>query len=286
MKKTNYTLNDLPRFSSWPERLLGFEPCEQRYKTPEEITREYEYEKWGTLLKKVRESEKDVSIEDVQKWVLEETPASLCSSGDVFELLSAFEANQRHAELIENMLKSYLPASTLIELGAGYGNIILGLAKKKPFRKISLMAGEYTTSGVELIKHLAQVEKIQIHAEHCDFFSDSVLDFAVPENAIIFTSFAAHYVPMLSNNFIRAISACHPKVVIHAEPCYEHCDRSTLLGLMRRRYIEVNDYNTNLVTLLHYHQDRGLIKIIEERPAVFGMNPLLPASILVWTPKN
>jgi hypothetical protein len=54
---------------------------------------------------------------------------------------------------------------------------------------------------------------------------------------------------------------------------------------MRQRYIEVNDYNTNLVTLLREHQKRGLIKIIEERPAVFGLNALLAASLLVWAPQ-
>ncbi|HMB45895.1 MAG TPA: hypothetical protein VKL21_08740 [Candidatus Methanoperedens sp.] len=283
MKKNNYSLNDLPHFSPWPARLLGIEPCEQRYKTPEEITREYNYEKWGTLLNRVIGS-KEVSIEDVERWVLEDTPVSLCSVEDEFELLSTIEASRRHAELMENIIKSYLPATALVELGAGYGNIILGLAKKEPFKKMSLIAGEYTASGVELITQLAQIQKIHIQAEHCDFFSDSVLDFTIPEDALIYTSFAAHYVPKLSNNFIRSLSEFHPKAVIHAEPCYEHFNRLTLLGLLRRRYMEVNDYNTNLVTLLHDQQDKGLIKILEERPAVFGMNPLLPASLLVWTP--
>lgn len=286
MEKKQYSLNDLPRFSPWPARLLGIEPWEQKYKIPEEITREYNCEKWGSLLNKVRRSKKEVSLEDVERWVLGDTPVSFCSVGDGFELMSTIKASQRHTELMENTIESYLPSTALVELGAGYGNIILGLAKKEPFKKMSLLAGEYTASGVELITQLAQVQQIQIQAEHCDFFSDSILDFAIPENAIIFTSFAAHYVPKLSNNFIKSLSKFHPKAVIHVEPCYEHFDCLTLLGLMRRRYMEVNDYNTNLVTLLHNQQDKGLIKILEERPAVFGMNPLLPASLLVWVPTS
>ena len=45
--------------------------------------------------------------------------------------------------------------------------------------------------------------------------------------------------------------------MIHIEPCYEHCEGKTLLGLMRRRYIQVNDYNTNLVTVLREQSERG-----------------------------
>ena len=53
---------------------------------------------------------------------------------------------------------------------------------------------------------------------------------------------------------------------------------------MRRRYIEVNDYNTNLLTVLRDARDAGTIQILEERAAVFGANPLLPASVLTWAP--
>ena len=73
---------------------------------------------------------------------------------------------------------------------------------------------------------------------------------------------------------------------MHLEPRYEQCDRHTLLGHLRRRYIQVNDYNTNLVALLHDQQDRGLIRILEERPTVFGMNPLLAASVIAWIPQG
>ena len=46
MKKV-VTLNDLPRFSPWPARLLGIDKWDQRQKTPEEVTREFEHDKWG-----------------------------------------------------------------------------------------------------------------------------------------------------------------------------------------------------------------------------------------------
>lgn len=50
MRKKKYTLDDLPRFSPWPARLLGLEPWGQRTKSSDEILREYEHENWGPLL--------------------------------------------------------------------------------------------------------------------------------------------------------------------------------------------------------------------------------------------
>jgi hypothetical protein len=54
---------------------------------------------------------------------------------------------------------------------------------------------------------------------------------------------------------------------------------------MRRRYIEINGYNTNLATLLHQEQDAGNIRIIEERPNMFGKNPFFSASVIAWKPQ-
>ena len=73
-----------------------------------------------------------------------------------------------------------------------------------------------------------------------------------------------------------------PARLLGFEPCYEHCNAMTLLGLMRRRYIEMNDYNMNLATLLHARQKQGEISILREEAAVFGSNPLLACSIIIW----
>jgi hypothetical protein len=101
---------------------------------------------------------------------------------------------------------------------------------------------------------------------------------------VIYTSHAAQSVPRLSAAFVDGLSALSPSAVIHIEPCFEHTGGKTLLGLLRRRYIEMNDYNTNLITILHEQRERGTIDIVEERPAVFGSNPLLAASVIVWRP--
>ncbi len=280
-----FTIDDLPRYSPWPARLLGIQPWEKRLKTPEEITREYEKEKWGQLLVKVQETGREVSVEEIDKWVFADASDSMCSIEETLQLLSADEAHQRYLGLVEATLKPLLPASALVELGAGYGSIILNLAKRDVFARMRFMAGEYTASGMELIRRSGRAQSLDIEVAHCDFASRQVTDLTIPPDSVIFTSYATPYVPKLSVDFVEALSSYRPRAVVHIEPCYEHCDPDTLLGLMRRRYIEVNDYNTNLVMLLHSQQESDRIVILEERRAVFGSNPLLPVSILVWRPR-
>jgi len=266
------TVNELARFSPWPARLLGVNPYSEKHKTSREIIREFEHEKWGPLLKRVLLEKGKVSIEKADKMFLKKIPDGLTSIGDELYLLSKVDFNNIFLSFIESTLKKLLPASALVELGCGYGRVILRLRKLKEFSSMQFKAAEYTPSGIKLINELAKRQRLDIETGYCDFSSAKITNISVPPNAIIFTCSAVHYVPKLKNNFVSAIASFKPKTVVHFEPCYEHCDNKTLLGLMRRRYIEVNDYNKNLVSLLHKQQDNGKIKILLEKPAVLGSN--------------
>jgi hypothetical protein len=284
--KKKISIEDFPKFSPWPARLLGLEEWKQRYKTPAEISREFEHEKWGLLLKRVSKASNPVTVRDVNKWFFENWPDMFCSLEDRFLVLKPSDANQYYLKLVKGILKQFMPASAIVELGAGYGNIILTLAKEAPFSRVRIMAAEYTRAGSELIKRLAKTEHLEVSTGRCDFSAEPMTNLTMPKNAIIFTSFATPYVPKMPLSFIKQLNLFEPKVVVHFEPFYEHCDSTTLTGLMRKRYIEVNDYNRNLATLLHDQQRKKQITIHLEEPAVFGSNPLLPASVIAWSPRK
>ncbi len=277
-------MNDLARYSPWPARLLGIDKWEQRRKTPEEVTREYDHDKWGAILERVKRGGMTATLDEVDEWELGSLPETLCAAGEELEILKPAEAHLRYLDLVEETLGKYLPAATLVELGAGYGSIVLSLAKRAAFSGTAILAGEYTKSGAELIGTLARREGLKVVSGRCDFNTEPLTDFSIPEGAVIYTSYSICYVPTLKNEHIERLLRCKPSIVVHFEPCHEHYDRETLMGLMRRRYVEVNDYNTNLVSMLHCQQERNTIRIVEERPHVFGSNPLLPASVVVWTP--
>jgi hypothetical protein len=276
-----YTINDLPRFSPWPARLLGLQPWQNRHKTPQEITREYEHDTYGPLLRRALEAANPVSVEQIDAWWLPSDPC-LVSVGSAFQSMQPTTARQQYLDLIESTLQRYLPVTALVELGCGYAGVLLRLARASAFHGLPLYGGEFTSAGVRLALLLAEHQKTPVTVTSFDFTQATRTDLLVPPNALIFTSYATHYVPNMPPDFVRTIASWRPRAVVHFEPFFEHNDANTLLGMMRRRYIEVNDYNRDFLTVLHAQQRAGQIEILDERPAVFGANALLPASIVVW----
>jgi hypothetical protein len=283
-KLAEFTVEDLPRFSPWPARLLGLTEWRPRRKTATEIEREYGHEKWGALLERSRSVAGETTLYDVEDWLLDGALPSLCSIGDGLELLPLRDALNRHYDTVTRALGDFLPVASVTELGAGCGSAILRLAADSRFRGVALQAAEYTRSGIELMGQLARAAKVELRIGHCDLSVNQLENLSVPEGSVVFTCMAACYVPRLDSSFVAWLCSLKPKVVFHFEPCYEHCDADSLTGALRSRYIQLNDYNRNLVTLLHQHERAGAIRIVRELPAVIGVNPLLPISILAWTP--
>jgi hypothetical protein len=278
------TIDDLGKYSPWPNRLLGFEVWKKRKKVPKEIIREYDVEKWGTLLKRVKAHEGAVSLQKVEEWDSPSSCTSLCFIENRFELLTPRQETELYLQLVKKTLLPYLPAATIVELGCGYGRVILRLAREKEFKPYGLQGGEYTKSGQELSEILSKYEQTHFQSGWCDFLSPKLTDLNIPSNSIIFTSFATPYVRTMRKHFVNALIRLNPKVVVHFEPLYEHCNGSTLLDLMRRKYIEVNGYNRNLLDLLKDQENLSKIKILREDRPAFGANPLLSCSIVVWEP--
>jgi hypothetical protein len=275
-------LEDLSKYSPWPRRLLGLEGWSAKPKSPEEIEREFGREKWGALLARF-EAAPHAMLNEVDAWASGDAAPGLASVGSDLVLMTPAEAHRSYVDYIAAALEPHLPASGLVELGCGYGSVVLGLASKPEFRGIPLFAADYTTTGPNLASRIAGNEGIELCVGHCDLRSDPLTSLEVPAGAVIFTAYAAQYVETLSDGFVTGLSKLLPSVVVHVEPLYEHCDES-LLGLFRRRYIEVNGYNRNLLTNLHDHEASGSLHIIRESGPAFGPNPLLAASVIAWAP--
>jgi hypothetical protein len=279
------SIDELPRYSPWPARLLGLVPWETRQKTEQEIEREFGREKWGALLEKFK-SNPGARLEDVDKWAAGDTGPTLASVDEHIVEMTQDESHTAYLAFIEAAVEPYLPASALVELGCGYGSVILGLARKAAFQDIPYFAADFTATGPELAGLIGEAEQIPLRTGHADLRKSPVTDLPVPEGALIYTAYAAQYVEPVADTFVEGIKALRPGTVVHVEPVFEHCDPSTLLGLLRQRYIEANGYNRNLSTILHDHEARGSLEIIHESKPGFGPNPLLAASVIAWVPRG
>jgi hypothetical protein len=278
-------LDDLPKYSPWPARLLGLAPWSERKKTPEEIEREFGREKWGVLLERFRATP-TAGLDEVDRWAAGTVAPSLANVGEHLVLMTPQEAHDAYLAYIANALAPYLPAETLVELGCGYGSVILGLARQDPFHGMKLFAADYTLTGPELAAAIAGREGISLIAGRCDLKMNPPTAMAIPEGALVYTAYAAQYIEPITDDFVEGLIALRPKAVVHVEPVYEHTSEDTLLGLLRRRYIQANGYNRNLVTILHDHEARGTIEILSENLPAFGPNPLLAASVIAWSPRG
>lgn len=279
------SLDELPKFSKWPARLLGIDKWESKEKTEAEIEREFGKEKWGALLEKFRQNPGS-RLEDVDKWAAGDAQNTIASVDQHIVEMTPEESHEAYIAFIENALVPHLPATALVELGCGYGSVILGLARKAAFQDMPYFAADFTSTGPELADLIANEEGIRVTTGSANLKSNPVTNLEVPAGALICTAYAAQYVEPLTDDFVNGLIALKPSAVVHVEPVYEHCDPSTLLGLLRQRYIEVNGYNRNLSTILHHHERQGSLEIIQESRPGFGPNPLLAASVIAWKPRG
>jgi len=278
------TLDDLAAYSPWPSRLLGAEKFTQKHKNPSEVIREFGDEKWGRLLE-LFSSRPNITLAEVE--LMEK---DLNATIPIFDWQLGFYLDKVKAsdlsvlKYMEEILNRYSNgASCLVELGAGYGNKIFNLSETPLLKSLDLIALEYTKTGCDLIKLIASHTKQKVKVDQCDFNTLNFGNVAIPENAIIFTSYALHYVTEMRDDFVQRLCQLKPKVVIHFEPCYDYLDKGTIHGLLCRRYMEVNGYTRNISSCI----DAGCKRAgahFKSQKNVYGANPFLPFSIIEWTP--
>lgn len=284
MSKT-VTLNDLPRFSPWPYRLLGLQSCAQKQKNTSELLREFEQEKWGKLLGMAEKHSDPLTLSQVLEWEWGEQPReTLISLEESFEVLSPKEGRQLLVDWVQASLRPYLPSLHLVELGAGFGNILIELGKSEAYHQTHFYAGELTQSGQTLIQRLSHTHQVACTVGNCDFNRAPMTSLKLPQGVIIYTVMAAICIPELQNHFIEELLQYDPQVVFHWEPCYEALKTETLLDALRKRYFEVNDYNRNIRSLIQRYVDRGVIEWVTYQPNKLGLNPLLPFTLFGWRP--
>lgn len=280
---TPIVLEDLPKYTDWPKRLLALESFSVKYKTEKEVLREFNQDKWGQLLKQARDLSKPTLVE-IERGLVDFETLMPCYDAGGFYLANERQLLDMHLDLFADVLRPHLEgASCLVELGAGYGSKLLSLGQREGFSKLPLLAGEYTESGRELISILADSLKKPVAVGYCDFREMRIDGLEIPKDALIFTSYAVHYVPELSMDFVGFLRRLNPRAVVHFEPCYEHYDMDSLHGMMCRRYMELNDYTRNLASVIEASQKRGEISL-RTRKNVLGSNPFLPISVIEWAP--
>lgn len=279
--KTKVQFNDLPSYSKWPARLLGIEDFFQRNRTRNEVLREYDVEKWGGVLEKLNAHTKITQVDILRHQGIDPEEDILFMSEEEYFTASAIEVMSFYNDLLIQSIAPYR-CDAIAELGCGLGDKLVEISKiLKP--SISC-GGEFTESGVSCARLIAKQQGVLSKFHHFDYYQPDTLSW-VPENALVYTSHSIEQIPQLPNSFIEGLIDRKPRFVIHFEPCYEDQNPGTLIGLMRQKYITLNDYNTNLITLLDSFEKQEKLKIIKHQRNIFSDTPFNPTSVIIWQPK-
>jgi len=273
-------LNDLPLWSLWPARLIGFERWNIPSRTIEKVDQEYDKDKYARCLDFV-EKKKFVTPEDIKCYEFGlASDAQICVSiGNELYKMSLQEArNLYYKLLLKEMQDEVIKCKTVVELGTGYGFNLWMM--QRYFPNCRFWGGEYSINAIKIASYLYH-DNPGIKVEFFNFYDEQTYKAlkSLEPPLLLFTSHAIEQLPS-SSVFFGFISKYreHIKVVLHFEPLYEVHD-GTLLGLMRRRYTEVNDYCRDLLSSV---ESQDYIRVVDLRKNVLGLNPLNPTSVIRW----
>lgn len=275
------SINDLPNWSQWPARLLGVESFKAVKRSLAKIHSEYSEDKWQKCLDAYMTSNGTMDAMDLRRLHYELSSAKRRAAVHHGKLMSATN-NEIMAWydsiLIAAMASALETADTVVELGSGIGHIMWMLRQSYP--NLTYRGGDFADSAVALAAKL-YAKTPDISVEKFDFYAPS---YDLIEKArgpvVVITSQALEQVPQ-SAGVVETLSKYRDKIsrVFHLEPAYALYDDGSLLGLMRRRYIEINDYNRDLVSTLQGRKD---IEILRLEPNTVGWNPFNSLALIEW----
>lgn len=271
-------LDELPAWSPWPARLLGLTERRFEPRTPEKILREYDGDKYGTLLAAL-ERDPALTVEQLKRLELGDPEAPVAMViGERLYVAPLAEALRRTTEVLVDRVGRVVPgAASITDLGCGFGYQLAHLADTFP--ELALHGGEFAPNGVELARRLHGPAG-RIAVERFDFASGVCAPLLhAPAPSVVLLSFVLHQLPSAAVA-VETLAAHRDRIgCVLSYDVDGSVQDAGLLGLMRRRYKEVNDYSWDLLEVLG-RRDDVVVDVVE--PNIIGPNPLLPATLVVW----
>ena len=247
----------------WTERLIGG-VAYSRTRDRAQVEQEYDRDKYGELRRFELGSPEAYKRKEFELGGLRLDSTLCVSFGESIFRTRLDEARSILYGLVRSAVQRYA-APNVCELGCGYGFNLTYLPGRT-------LGGEFSKNAVELGRSLG----LDVHA--FDYYDPASYGI-IPHETTVVTVHSIEQIPdaaVIVENLAQHRSRI--KAVVHLEPAYDPA-RTSLLGLLRNRYMELNDYNRNLLDVLAGRDD---VLILELRRDVFGLNPLNSAHLVAW----
>jgi SAM-dependent methyltransferase len=262
---------------------MGLSDWNTTDRTIEKVDQEYDKEKYAALIAWLKQHP-NATCEDVKhQEVGNDLAKDFCVSyGDNLYQTTLGNAIEVFDDIVAVTLAPLMEeVDTVLELGCGYGFNLWKLHEKWPDK--TYIGGEYSQVGIAIARTVfSQHDNISV--EPFNFYDDQypLFDTVTKDStALVFTGHALEQLPSAAKPIsVLATLGDFIHRCVHFEPVAElHND--SLLGLMRKRYAELNDYNRDLYSCIENHSG---IEIVSTDIDVYGRVPFNPTSIITWQP--
>jgi hypothetical protein len=271
-------LRDLPRYTPWIARLVDSSDGHHYKKTRDSVLREFESEKWSALYSRMAAD--GIGLDAVERLQFVETREIAISWGSGLYLADPLDVRKGLASAVADRVnKVHSSGSLVVELGAGTGAVIIRMAKEPRFAESRFLATDLCASSIRIIDHLAKSAGVVVETRIVDL-ADSAWNLPTIEGATVFLSFAGAYLPDLDADFWERLASLGPSKLVVAEPIYQFFHVDDMLGLLRKRYCEVNGYSQSILPSIEAARRGGILEITEIEENAIGVNPLCPVSFL------
>lgn len=287
-------LNDLPLWCAYTSRMLSGEPLEPIDRRAEAVMKTYE-QHYARCLEYVDRCSPRATIEDVRRYQNEMTagvgrhgsqedntdehhPICVSLGDELYELDDAREQEINTRIMVDALSSVVDGCDTIVELGAGYG---YGLSRLSPHFADKKLCGADGPSNAVAIAQRVFVRQYNAKFHQFNLTDPDSYGF-LEEGQAPLVVYTRHTVEQVDSSevILNALKRYRDRIhaVVHFEPLYLPEDCSTL-GILRRRYLEYQGYNIDLVSQI---EGTPNIELMRKQINVIGRNPLLPISVLIW----
>ena len=280
-------LDKISQYSKLPS-ILYDKTSKVKYKSHQSIIREFDMEKWKSLIS-LSESP-NIKIGDLSSIMHSDSCLKpFLYDGSIYVDSPLSISNQFIDCSIEVLKDIYTEhkCSSLVEVGAGYGRLLIPLAESIENYKVEKVLGlDLTESSGLILSNLSnglgyniESSVIDISGKNAVFHDEKLILSA--KKPLIFSCQTIMYTPKIDNDFINLMNNWPDGIFCNIEPFF-YKKASHGLQELQRNYIILNDYNRNLEEKLFYYADKGIIEILYSDDHLISENAFLPLKLYIW----
>jgi hypothetical protein len=264
-------------------------------RTREQVEREYGQEKWPQV---AREIDAEIAAEpgaglacilsrvSRAQWQGEDPHATrrFVLDGNVIETSPSAAFGAARGTVLDLIAEACSDETDLVvELGSGWGHLLLSAWVAGGPRRALYAAAEYTRAGRQAAATLAGLDPaLEFRALAFDYHEPSLDGLGDREHAVLFSAHSIEQIPEVKPALFEAIRSVANRVTcLHFEPVGFQVAGYAGQG-SSRAYAERHDYNRNLVEALEDEAGAGKLEIDFVRTDVFGLNPENSTTIVRW----